>query len=853
MALLLIVITTLLHLSDSFIVNASVSDTPHEATSRVISDLSKSYSTSEVSSTIATATVESIASNSSSADKSKNGTTCKADEFTCVASSTCVPLFKKCDRHNDCGDWSDESDCDIVCANQTQVMCDPSFNASFNVSSSYSSVSPFPGCYSLIKERCDGVFHCDNGADEKGCHGCPFNMYVCRNGKSCYSDANRCNGIADCTDFTDEINCGFCPVNQTLCDPSTSLTACYDPIKDRCNRILDCSSGIDEKNCVGGCDGKISCSLGSGCYSPEERCNGMPDCSDYSDEKNCTASLCRPDHGSFLCANRRCIRADWVCDRSNDCGDASDEINCLKNSVITAAIMGSLVCGLLLVIAISCTCKLIALRQAEAAREHEQSASGHRNGFSSYHRSDATSSCPRSLASLFDSDQPFFRIEPDPYFYREPPPSYAASVCTANGLTSINSAGSLLLSGNGTGASLSCDSYDRNSRRTRRIRRHQRRRPPSPPNARTTPSDATVAANLISSSNTCNDSHGDNGTAITPVSDGASLNPPSTPLTNSECNETTHSLSICPLLDPLQHNGCNTLPSIQMAEKTTAHSTVSSQKCDDAKKPVNTSHTSHASSKVSTSSSSTNHLPGQAKATSRTPARSLLTVIAGSGSSTDAASGAHANHSSNRLYQFKKQDDEVSPILDDVHQEYNEEDEYQSPQVTHPSVHCDPVNRESSKKDIKCTSIRQNRGKSHLFSSPPSHDQACTLLPLTMVSCPIASSHRTAATGSVSSSAASSLNTDDSDKMNNTRTGEGDCVTISRSHSLKCRTDSSKGRVTLSTTHCDHTLTSSASSSVDLSSEITKPCDQIELDSLMTVTATSPSSHTDCDEEPLLR
>ena len=48
-----------------------------------------------------------------------------------------------------------------------------------------------------------------------------------------------------------------------------------------------------------------------------------------------------------------------------DCKDATDEANCtviLPRKVITAATLGSLVCGLLLVIAMGCTCKLYSLR-----------------------------------------------------------------------------------------------------------------------------------------------------------------------------------------------------------------------------------------------------------------------------------------------------------------------------------------------------------------------------------------------------------------------------------------------------------------------------------------------------------
>lgn len=68
------------------------------------------------------------------------------------------------------------------------------------------------------------------------------------------------------------------------------------------------------------------------------------------------------------CPICRCVFESWRCDGQVDCKDGTDELNCtviLPRKVITAATVGSLVCGLLLVIAMGCTCKLYSLRTRE--------------------------------------------------------------------------------------------------------------------------------------------------------------------------------------------------------------------------------------------------------------------------------------------------------------------------------------------------------------------------------------------------------------------------------------------------------------------------------------------------------
>ncbi|XP_040490303.1 low-density lipoprotein receptor-related protein 3 [Ursus maritimus] len=133
----------------------------------------------------------------------------------------------------------------------------------------------------------------------------------------------------------------------------------------RCDGWWHCASGRDEQGCPACPPDQYPCEGGSGlCYAPADRCNNQKSCPDGADEKNCFS--CQP--GTFHCGTNLCIFETWRCDGQEDCQDGSDEHGCLAavpRKVITAALIGSLVCGLLLVIALGCAFKLYSLRTQE--------------------------------------------------------------------------------------------------------------------------------------------------------------------------------------------------------------------------------------------------------------------------------------------------------------------------------------------------------------------------------------------------------------------------------------------------------------------------------------------------------
>lgn len=133
----------------------------------------------------------------------------------------------------------------------------------------------------------------------------------------------------------------------------------------RCDGYWHCPTGRDEEGCPVCKAGEFPCDLDTlTCYPASERCNNQKQCPNGSDEKNCYE--CQP--GNFHCGTNLCIFETWQCDGQEDCLDGSDERDCLAampRKVITAALIGSLVCSLLLVIALGCALKLHSLRSRE--------------------------------------------------------------------------------------------------------------------------------------------------------------------------------------------------------------------------------------------------------------------------------------------------------------------------------------------------------------------------------------------------------------------------------------------------------------------------------------------------------
>ncbi|KAI5929752.1 Low-density lipoprotein receptor-related protein 2 [Manis javanica] len=164
---------------------------------------------------------------------------CSENDFTCN-NGLCVPRWYRCDRYNDCGDYSDERNCSYSTCSETQFTC----QNGFCINKAY---------------VCDGENDCRDNSDEQEhlCHipetTCPPHQFKCDNG-NCTEMVKVCNRLDDCSDNSDEKGCGVNECNDSFlsgCDQNCTDTltsfycSCYPGFKllfDKrtCNDIDEC-------------------------------------------------------------------------------------------------------------------------------------------------------------------------------------------------------------------------------------------------------------------------------------------------------------------------------------------------------------------------------------------------------------------------------------------------------------------------------------------------------------------------------------------------------------------------------------------------------------------------------------
>ncbi|KAJ8687024.1 hypothetical protein QAD02_022818 [Eretmocerus hayati] len=255
---------------------------------------------------------------------------CAPNQFACD-SKVCIPEFWRCDGDNDCGDHSDETNCNRLKCPANTFACD--------------SEKCIPRYW-----VCDLDRDCKDGRDEMSCtySNCTDSQFRCDNGR-CISHRWRCDGEDDCHDGSDEKNCSTSP-SQSTCGTDTifcksDFASCI-PKAWKCDGETDCEDGSDEEDCLSvKCEPwQFDCNADNKthrCIYKSWVCDGDGDCPNNADESNCTVS--EPDRPipyppltptnscndwMFTCNNKKCVPYWWKCDSVDDCGDDSDEIGC---------------------------------------------------------------------------------------------------------------------------------------------------------------------------------------------------------------------------------------------------------------------------------------------------------------------------------------------------------------------------------------------------------------------------------------------------------------------------------------------------------------------------------------------
>lgn len=184
----------------------------------------------------------------------------------------CIDRRLVCNSYNDCGDMSDEINCNLENTTNLAIPCRTDRMKNILQCNSNKSI-----CLKA-SARCNGINECPLGEDEAYCDDtCANYEFTCKSNKECIRTEFRCDQKDDCSDGSDEENCQY--------NIDGNQTKAYWLHEQACGyKMYDCHNGR--------------------CVDESGVCDGLNDCGNGADEGGLCNRACQTPTGGPLCANK---------------------------------------------------------------------------------------------------------------------------------------------------------------------------------------------------------------------------------------------------------------------------------------------------------------------------------------------------------------------------------------------------------------------------------------------------------------------------------------------------------------------------------------------------------------------